>query len=159
MPEDPPNPDGLLARRLDHLFRTVHPAARKAYTPAEVATAMNEAADERVTSGTYLWQLRTGRKDNPTYKVLMGLASFFGVSPTYFFEDTAVERWRTATRGRGRPAGRRRAGHRPPSRGPVGALPAGDRRDSRPRSRAGRGTPPPGHSPSAWVGKRTLERD
>ena len=92
MPSDVPNPDGLLSRRLDHLFRTVHPATRKAFTPAEVAAAMNEAAGERVTSGTYLWQLRTGRKDNPTYKVLIGLAGFFGVSPTYFFEDAAVER-------------------------------------------------------------------
>ena len=92
MPGDAPNPDGLLARRLDHLFRTVRPATRKAFTPAEVATAMNEAAGERVTSGTYLWQLRTGRKDNPTYKVLIGLANFFGVSPTYFFEDATVER-------------------------------------------------------------------
>ena len=92
MPQYVPNPDGLLARRLDYLFRTVHPAVRKGYTPAEVATALNEAAGERVTSGTYLWQLRTGRKDNPTYKVLTGLADFFGVSPAYFFEDSAVER-------------------------------------------------------------------
>ena len=84
MPEYVPHPDGLLARRLDYLFRTAHPAVRKGYTPAEVAAALNEAAGERVTSGTYLWQLRTGRKDNPTYKVLTGLADFFGVSPAYF---------------------------------------------------------------------------
>jgi transcriptional regulator with XRE-family HTH domain len=89
---DMPNPDALLARRLDHLFRTVHPAERKSYTPDDVAKAINEAAGERVTSGTYLWQLRTGRRDNPTYKVILGLAGFFGVSPTYFFEDAAVER-------------------------------------------------------------------
>jgi hypothetical protein len=63
VPDDAPHPDGLLARRLDHLFRTVHPADRKAFTPADVATAINEAA-----------------------------AEFFGVSPTYFFDDTAVER-------------------------------------------------------------------
>ena len=87
-----PHPDALLARRLDHLFRTIHPAGRKGYTPADVAAAINEAAGERVTSGTYLWQLRTGRRDNPTYKVITGLADFFGVSPTYFFEDAAVDR-------------------------------------------------------------------
>jgi transcriptional regulator with XRE-family HTH domain len=92
VPDDRPNPDALLARRLDHLFRTAHPADRKRYTPAEVATALNEAAGERVTSGTYLWQLRTGRRDNPTYKVILGLADFFRVSPTYFFEDRVVER-------------------------------------------------------------------
>ena len=87
-----PHPDALLARRLDHLFRTVYPAGRKGYTPADVAAAINEAAGERVTSGTYLWQLRTGRRDNPTYKVITGLAEFFGVSPTYFFEDATVGR-------------------------------------------------------------------
>ena len=92
MPDYAPHPDGLLARRLDYLFRTVHPAVRKGFTPPEVAAALNKAAGERVTSGTYLWQLRTGRKDNPTYKVLTGLADFFGVSPAYFFEDSAVER-------------------------------------------------------------------
>jgi transcriptional regulator with XRE-family HTH domain len=92
VPDDAPHPDALLARRLDHLFRTVHPTARKACTPAEVAAAINQAAGERVTSGTYLWQLKTGRRDNPTYKVILGLAGFFGVSPTYFFEDQAVER-------------------------------------------------------------------
>jgi len=92
MPDDAPHPERLLARRLDHLFRTVHPADRKSFTPAEAAAAMNKAAGERVTSGTYLWQLRTGRKDNPTYKVLIGLSNFFRVSPTYFFEDQAVER-------------------------------------------------------------------
>jgi transcriptional regulator with XRE-family HTH domain len=92
VPDDVPHPDRLLARRLDHLFRTIHPAARKGFTPAEVAVAINEAAGERVTSGTYLWQLRTGRRDNPTYKVMAGLADFFGVSPTYFFDDSSVER-------------------------------------------------------------------
>jgi hypothetical protein len=67
------------------------PGDQEGYTPAEVAAAIKETAGERIASGTYLWQLRTGRKDNPTYKVLMGLGGFFGVSPTYFFEDGAVE--------------------------------------------------------------------
>jgi hypothetical protein len=30
---DVPNPDGLIASRLDHLFQTVHPAGRGPYTP------------------------------------------------------------------------------------------------------------------------------
>ena len=87
MPDDAPHPDGLLAQRLDRLFRTVHPEDRKPFTPANVADAINAAAGERVTSGTYLWQLRTGRRDNPTYKVITGLSQFFGVPPTYFFDD------------------------------------------------------------------------
>jgi transcriptional regulator with XRE-family HTH domain len=90
--DDAPHPDAPLARRLNHLFRTIRPAEKKQHTPAEVAVAINEAAGERVTSGTYLWQLKTGRRDNPTFKVVLGLADFFGVSPTYFFEDADVGR-------------------------------------------------------------------
>jgi transcriptional regulator with XRE-family HTH domain len=83
---------GLLADRLDHLFRTVHPKDRGPYTPAEVAEAINKAAGEKVISSTYVWQLRTGRRDNPTQKHLSALAAFFGVSPMYFFDDTEADR-------------------------------------------------------------------
>jgi transcriptional regulator with XRE-family HTH domain len=80
-------PEGLIARRLDHLFRTVHPKDRKPYTHAEVAEAINKAAGGHVIGATYVYQLRTGRSDNPTYKHLLALARFFGVSPTYFFDE------------------------------------------------------------------------
>jgi transcriptional regulator with XRE-family HTH domain len=76
-----------LADRLDHLFRTMHPKDRGPYTPAEVASGINEAVGERTISSTYIWQLRTGRRDNPTQKHLSALATFFGVSPMYFFEE------------------------------------------------------------------------
>jgi hypothetical protein len=82
----------LLADRLDHLFRTVHPKDRGPYTPAEVAAAINKAAGDNVISATYLWQLRTGRRDNPTRKHLSSLAAFFGVSPMYFFDDAEAGR-------------------------------------------------------------------
>ena len=83
---------GLLADRLDHLFRTVHPRDRGPFTPAEIAEAINAAAGEKVISSTYVWQLRTGRRDNPTQKHLSALAAFFGVSPMYFFQDTEADR-------------------------------------------------------------------
>jgi transcriptional regulator with XRE-family HTH domain len=82
----------LIASRLDHLFRTVHPPDRGRYTPADVAAAINAEAGERVISATYLWQLRTGRRDNPTYRHLVALARFFGVSPMYFFDDAELAR-------------------------------------------------------------------
>jgi transcriptional regulator with XRE-family HTH domain len=87
MTENPQQAD-LIASRLDHLFRTVHPKGRGPYTPAEVAAAINEAAGENVISAVYVWQLRTGRRANPTYRHLIALARFFGVSPTYFFPDS-----------------------------------------------------------------------
>jgi transcriptional regulator with XRE-family HTH domain len=91
MPRQTRPPEGLLARRLDHLFRTVHPQDRGPYTPAEVADAINAAAGERMVSGTYLWLLRTGQRDNPTMKHLIAIARFFTVPPTYFFPDDALD--------------------------------------------------------------------
>jgi transcriptional regulator with XRE-family HTH domain len=83
---------GLIASRLDHLFRTVHPKDRGPYTAAEIAAAINDAAGEHVIGATYIWQLRTGRRDNPTYKHLLALSRFFGVSPMYFFDEAEAER-------------------------------------------------------------------
>ena len=48
---DEPNPDGLIASRLEHLFRTVDPADRGPYTPGDVAAAINAEAGEDVISG------------------------------------------------------------------------------------------------------------
>jgi transcriptional regulator with XRE-family HTH domain len=35
----------------------------------------------------YLWQLRTGRAINPSYKVIAALAGYFHVNPAYFFGE------------------------------------------------------------------------
>ena len=43
-------------------------------------------------SATYVWQLRKGLRDNPTKKHLEALADFFGVAPSYFFDDEAAAR-------------------------------------------------------------------
>jgi transcriptional regulator with XRE-family HTH domain len=83
-----PNPDGFLARRLTHLFETVHEGKDRPCSPDEVADAINEVNDEQTISGVYIWKLKTGRKDNPTYKHLLALANFFGVPPTYFFPQS-----------------------------------------------------------------------
>jgi transcriptional regulator with XRE-family HTH domain len=91
MPRQTRPPEGLFAQRLDHLFRTVHPKDRGPYTPAEVADAINTAAGERAVSGTYLWLLRTGQRDNPTMKHLIAIARFFAVPPTYFFPDDSLD--------------------------------------------------------------------
>jgi len=89
---DVPNPDGLIASRLEHLFRNMHPADRGAHTPGDVAAAINAEAGEDGISGQYIWLLRTGRRDNPTYKHLIAISRFFGVSPMYFFEESETDR-------------------------------------------------------------------
>jgi transcriptional regulator with XRE-family HTH domain len=78
------------AEKLDHLFETVHPPGRQ-YTHEEVAAALREAGGPTI-SATYVWQLRTGRRDNPTKRHLEALAAFFGVPVAYFFDDDTSER-------------------------------------------------------------------
>lgn len=85
-------PRGFIAERLTHLFETVLREDGKSYTLAQVADAINTAAGERIGSTAYVQQLKVGDSDNPTYKVIVGLSRFFGVSPMYFFEDADLER-------------------------------------------------------------------
>jgi transcriptional regulator with XRE-family HTH domain len=84
-------PPRTLADKLNHLFLTVHPAARGPYSNEEVAAAIRERGTASV-SATYIWLLRKGERDNPTLKHLEALASFFGVPPAYFFDDEATAR-------------------------------------------------------------------
>lgn len=85
-------PQGFIGERLDHLFETVRREDGKRYTLVQVANAINAAAGERLGSAAYIQQLRVGDSDNPTYKVIVGLSRFFGVSPMYFFEEADLER-------------------------------------------------------------------
>ncbi|MFI9388144.1 XRE family transcriptional regulator [Kutzneria sp. NPDC052558] len=85
MPAPDPEPTSLAAK-IDKLFQVVRKPNREQYSHDEVAKACREATGESF-STTYLWQLRTGRRDNPTKRHLEALAQFFQVSPAYFFDD------------------------------------------------------------------------
>lgn len=87
MSQDTPPAPQTFAERLDHLFKTAHPANRGPYNAKEVAEAINAAAGEEIISHSYVWQLRTGKKDNPTRRHIQALAAFFKVSPLYFFGE------------------------------------------------------------------------
>ncbi|WP_244336704.1 helix-turn-helix domain-containing protein [Streptomyces seoulensis] len=80
-----------LGERLNRLFEAVHPPGRGPYSNAEVAALMGERGLESVTA-TYLWMLRTGKRDNPTKRHLQALATFFGVPPGYWFDDEVAEK-------------------------------------------------------------------
>lgn len=84
-------PVGLIASRMEALFASVRGSDGGPH-PADVAAAINGAAGDHVISATYLWQLRTGRRDNPTYKHLVALARYFGVSPAFFFDEAEAAR-------------------------------------------------------------------
>jgi transcriptional regulator with XRE-family HTH domain len=80
----------MLAQRLNTLFRTVHPPGEKEPSNREVVDAIAEAGGPRV-SPQYLQQLRNGVKDNPSKRLIEGLAHFFGVKPAYFFSDKEAQ--------------------------------------------------------------------
>jgi transcriptional regulator with XRE-family HTH domain len=78
-----------LADKLNLLFQTVHPAGREPYTSREVSDAIRERGGS--ISDVYIWQLRTGRRTNPTREHLQALADFFDVDPAYFFDRRRAE--------------------------------------------------------------------
>jgi len=77
------------AARLDHLFQRVRPPDKAEYTYEEVAHGATLAGFE--ISPAYVWQLRKGKRANPTLRHIEGLASFFGVPASYFL-DPEVQR-------------------------------------------------------------------
>ncbi|WP_067484285.1 helix-turn-helix domain-containing protein [Actinomadura hibisca] len=83
---------GTLGRRLDHLFKTVHPRDRGPYSLREAATLINEQAGEQVISPAYLGALRSGDKRTPSLRRLEPIAAFFGVKLEYFTDDEVAER-------------------------------------------------------------------
>lgn len=87
---DAPAP-GSLAWKLNRLFATVHPAGRGEYSAEEVARAINETGAGSI-SPAYIYLLRKGQRDNPTKRHLELLSGFFGVTPSYFFDDEAAAR-------------------------------------------------------------------
>jgi ESX-1-secreted protein regulator len=76
-----------LAEKIDRLFKAVHPAGRREYSYEEVSRGIR-ARGITTMSDSLLWELRTGKKDNPKMRQIEALADFFGVPVTYFF-DTA----------------------------------------------------------------------
>lgn len=69
-----------LAEKINHLFGTVRPAGRGAYTNAEVAAATGLAE-------SLIGYLRCGKRANPTMNTLLALSRHFGVAPAYFLDD------------------------------------------------------------------------
>ncbi|MET8557103.1 helix-turn-helix domain-containing protein [Streptomyces sp. NPDC004959] len=91
MENDPADPPPTFAQRLDHLFETVHPKGRGPYTYEEVAVGIKRQGGPTI-SASYIWQLRSGGRDNPTKRHMEALSTFFGVPVAYFFDDDASKK-------------------------------------------------------------------
>lgn len=77
---------GSFAERLQYLCQN---DPRGPLSDNQVAAMLVEAGLPTA-SNTYVWQLRTGRRDNPTKRQIEGFATLFGVPVKYFYEeDTA----------------------------------------------------------------------
>jgi len=81
--------DGVpgLAEKLNHLFLTIPaPTASGRYSNEAAAQAL---ADKGVTvSGVHVSHLRSGRRDNPSARLLAALAELFDLPIGYFFDPT-----------------------------------------------------------------------
>lgn len=75
-----------LASKIDKLFQIVRRPDGDQHSHEEVAAACRKTTGASF-SATYLWQLRTGRRDNPTKRHLEALANFFNVPVAYFFDN------------------------------------------------------------------------
>lgn len=80
-----------IAEKLDRLFKQVRSAGQGEISYMAVAEAIRERQGIQI-SHTYIWQLRTGRRDNPTVQHLTGLATFFGVPVAYFLDDAEARK-------------------------------------------------------------------
>ena len=78
-----------LADKLNRLFRTCLSPRGREYSNEEVSRGIGQQEGPQI-SAAYIWELRTGRADNPRKQHLEALATFFGVSPAYFFDGDAA---------------------------------------------------------------------
>src|SRR5262245_63976770 len=79
-----------IAHKLDRLFRQIRPAGQAEFSYMAVAEAIRARQGISI-SHTYIWQLRTGRRANPTVQHLTALAFFFGVPVAYFLDDDVAK--------------------------------------------------------------------
>ena len=80
--EAPAVPSDSFAARLNRLFRTVYPPGRGPYMSLELVHALD--ARGLTLSAPYLSQLRSGRRDNPSFDTIYMIAEFFGIRSDYF---------------------------------------------------------------------------
>ncbi len=78
------------ADKLNHLFAVTKSPEGEEYSNDFAADSITVAGTK--ISGTYVWQLRKRKRDNPTIKHVEGLAKFFGVPVNYFFDDDVTDR-------------------------------------------------------------------
>jgi transcriptional regulator with XRE-family HTH domain len=80
-----------IAEKLDRLFQQIRSPGQAEFSYMAVAEAIRAQQGISI-SHTYIWQLRTGRRNNPTVQHLTALALFFGVPVAYFLDDAEARK-------------------------------------------------------------------
>ena len=83
--DEPSDSSSELSVKLNRLFDVMRKPSEPMMSNATAAAAIAEQTGVSI-SATYLWQLRTGAKTNPTDQHLRAIAEFFGVSAYYLIE-------------------------------------------------------------------------
>jgi transcriptional regulator with XRE-family HTH domain len=78
------------AARLNHAFAMLTKPDGREYSNEEVSRSLREQGEQ--ISVSYLFQLRSSKKDNPTLRHIEALGRFFGLPGSYFFDDAVTDR-------------------------------------------------------------------
>ena len=85
-----------LAEKTEWLFQNVRdPADGQPYSNARIAAKIEQCMPGFSVTATTIWNIRTGKSENPSWRLIEGLAKAFGVSPLYFSEEDETEAQRT----------------------------------------------------------------
>lgn len=74
-----------LSTKLKWLFENIRRPNGKPHTPQEVAEYIVERGGR--STREHITNLRSGKADNPSIRVVEGIAAFFDVTPAYFVDD------------------------------------------------------------------------
>jgi transcriptional regulator with XRE-family HTH domain len=73
------------AEKLNRLFKTITKPDGEEFSPEEL-----QVATKGITA-SYIYRLRSGRSTNPSIDKVKAIADFFGINPSYFFEEEAAD--------------------------------------------------------------------
>lgn len=74
-----------VAERLNFLFEYIPNPQGSKYSNAQAAKALSD--NDVPATATYVSQLRSGERKNPSASIIGGLADLFGVQVAYFFDE------------------------------------------------------------------------
>lgn len=82
--------ESYMAQRLNQLLNEKRGTDGKPYSLRQVARGVNAMTGEKLLSYSHLSLLRAGKRQNPSFRVVVALARWFGVETDYFSDLVAA---------------------------------------------------------------------